>query len=153
MNSLFQRPNLLVGGRFLMPYHLSGGTLSIDSGPWQLTFRPSTSIVGVHWQLRSVRDSTSTYVVPASLRAYAEFRADGSFGMDDGTNFLGGHYRTVEDRLDLTISDRFGRSVQPREWYLVPLPVIDEIVEKIRDGSIIHARYDPASASLVMANT
>lgn len=54
-------------------------------------------------------------------------------------------------RFDLTIRDRFGNPVQPREWYLVPLSVIDEIVEKIRDGSIINFRYEPASARLVVA--
>jgi hypothetical protein len=51
-------------------------------------------------------------------------------------------------RLDLTISDRFGKPVQPREWYLVPMPVIDDVVEKVRDGSITRFRYDPAIASL-----
>jgi hypothetical protein len=39
-------------------------------------------------------------------------------------------------QLDLTIDDRFGFPVHPREWFLVPLPVIDEAVERIRDGSI-----------------
>lgn len=52
-------------------------------------------------------------------------------------------------RLDLTIHDRFGHPVQPREWYLVPLPVIDEVVDKIRDGSVTGFEYDPAQASLV----
>jgi len=52
-------------------------------------------------------------------------------------------------RLDLTIQDRFGNPVQPREWYLVPLHVIAETVERIRDGSIQGFRYDPATASLV----
>jgi len=52
-------------------------------------------------------------------------------------------------RLDLAIPDRFGNSVQPREWYLVPLPVIDEAVEKVRDGSITEFRYDPGKAALV----
>jgi hypothetical protein len=52
-------------------------------------------------------------------------------------------------RLDLTIHDRFGHPVQPREWYLVPLSVIDEVVDKIRDGSVTAYEYDPAQASLV----
>lgn len=52
-------------------------------------------------------------------------------------------------RLDLTIADRFGNPVQPREWYLVPLHVIAEVVDRIRDGSIERVRYDPASASTV----
>lgn len=51
-------------------------------------------------------------------------------------------------RLDLTIEDRFGNPVQPREWYLVPLPVIAEAVEKISDGSIMGLEYDPATATL-----
>ncbi|PZO03853.1 MAG: hypothetical protein DCF28_06715 [Alphaproteobacteria bacterium] len=52
-------------------------------------------------------------------------------------------------RLDLTISDRFGKPVQPKEWYLVPLPVINEAVEKVMDGSITDFEYDPQSATLV----
>jgi hypothetical protein len=51
-------------------------------------------------------------------------------------------------RLDLSITDRFGQPVKPKEWFLVPLHVIDEAVEKIRDGSITDFVYDPTAASL-----
>ena len=51
-------------------------------------------------------------------------------------------------RLDLTIKDRFGNPVKPEEWYLVPLHVIDEVVEKVKDGSITGFEYDPAEARL-----
>ena len=51
-------------------------------------------------------------------------------------------------RLDLTIDDRFGRPVQPREWFLVPLAAIDEAVRRVRDQSIIDHEYDPVTASL-----
>ena len=54
-------------------------------------------------------------------------------------------------RLDIEIKDRFGKPVVPREWFLVPLFVIDEAVEKIKDGTISNLRYDPKSASLVKA--
>lgn len=54
-------------------------------------------------------------------------------------------------QVDLTIRDRFGNPVKPREWFLVPLPVIDAAVEKVRDGSIVNYRYDPAYAALVEA--
>ena len=54
-------------------------------------------------------------------------------------------------RLDIEIKDRFGNPVVPREWFLVPLFVIDEAVEKIKDGTISNFRYDPKSASLVTA--
>jgi len=52
-------------------------------------------------------------------------------------------------QLDLTIEDRFGQPVKPREWFLVPLHVIDEAVERIRDGSITAVAYDPQTARLV----
>lgn len=52
-------------------------------------------------------------------------------------------------QLDLTIEDRFGHPVKPREWFLVPLHVIDEAVQRIRDGSITEVVYDPKTAMLV----
>lgn len=51
-------------------------------------------------------------------------------------------------QLDLTISDRFGNPVRPREWFLVPLHVIDKAVSKIRDGTITEFVYDPSIADL-----
>jgi hypothetical protein len=52
-------------------------------------------------------------------------------------------------RFDVEILDRFGRPVVPREWFMVPLFVIDEAVERIRDRTIVNYHYDPASAQLV----
>lgn len=52
-------------------------------------------------------------------------------------------------QLELTIEDRFGHPVKPREWFLAPLHVIDEAVQRIRDGSITNVVYDPKSARLV----
>jgi len=52
-------------------------------------------------------------------------------------------------RLDIEIRDRFGNPVVPREWFLVPLFVIDEVVEKIKDGTIGEYRYDAKAAKLV----
>lgn len=52
-------------------------------------------------------------------------------------------------QLDLTIADRFGNPVRPREWFLVPLHVIDQAVQHIRDGSITDLVYDPKSARLI----
>jgi len=51
-------------------------------------------------------------------------------------------------RLEIQIKDRFGTPVTPREWYLVPHFVIDEAVERIRDGSIADYVYDPSDARL-----
>jgi len=52
-------------------------------------------------------------------------------------------------QLDLTIPDRFGNPVKPQEWFLVPLNVIDEAVDRIVDGSIVNVIYDPQTARLV----
>ncbi|AOB38501.1 GIY-YIG nuclease family protein [Bordetella parapertussis] len=52
-------------------------------------------------------------------------------------------------RLNITINDRFGHPVQPEEWFLVPLFVIDEAVARIKDGSITGYVYDPKAAKLV----
>lgn len=54
-------------------------------------------------------------------------------------------------RLNITIHDRFGHPVQPEEWFLVPLFVIDEAVARIKDGSITGYIYDPKAATLVTA--
>lgn len=51
-------------------------------------------------------------------------------------------------RLEIEIMDRLGRPVVPREWFLVPLFVIDEAVEKIKDGTISGYRCDPKDAAL-----
>jgi hypothetical protein len=51
-------------------------------------------------------------------------------------------------RLDIEIKDRFGQPIIPREWFLVPLFVINEAIERIRDGTITGYVYDPKTASL-----
>lgn len=59
------------------------------------------------------------------------------------------HRVFAEAAYDIEITDRFGKPVRPREWFLVPLHVIDAAVEKIRDGTIINYRYAPKDAQLV----
>ncbi|WP_039815312.1 GIY-YIG nuclease family protein [Xanthomonas arboricola] len=54
-----------------------------------------------------------------------------------------------EVRLDLMIDGRFGNPVKPREWFLVPLHVIDQVVKRIQDGSITDYVYSPSQAMLV----
>ncbi len=51
-------------------------------------------------------------------------------------------------RLDIEIMDRFGQPVVPKEWFLVPLFIIDEAVQRIRDGTITGYSYDPKTAKL-----
>jgi T5orf172 domain len=51
-------------------------------------------------------------------------------------------------RLDVEIKDRFGQPIVPREWFLVPLFVVDEAIQRIKDGTITGYAYDPRTASL-----
>jgi hypothetical protein len=52
-------------------------------------------------------------------------------------------------QLDIEIKDRFGNPVKPREWFLVPLFILNEVVERIKDGTITEYVYDPMTARLV----
>ena len=54
-------------------------------------------------------------------------------------------------RLDITVTDRFGNPIIPREWFLVPLFVINETIDRIRDGTITGYEYHPKTASLKRA--
>ncbi len=53
--------------------------------------------------------------------------------------------------IEQAITDLAEQPVQPEEWFLVPLIVIDEAVARIKDGSITGYVYDPKAAKLVKA--
>ncbi len=54
----------------------------------------------------------------------------------------------ADARLDLELPDRFGTPVKPREWFLVPLAVIEAVMEKIQAGTLDQFRYDRETATL-----
>lgn len=56
-------------------------------------------------------------------------------------------------KLDINIKDRFGNPVTPQEWFLVPVFIIDEAIDRIKDGSISNYVYDPKVAKLVLNTT
>jgi len=60
------------------------------------------------------------------------------------------HTFFAEARLNLEITDRFGKNIKPREWFLVPPEAISEAVTRLKDGSIVKYRYDAASATLLL---
>lgn len=53
-------------------------------------------------------------------------------------------------QLGIEIKDRFDNLVVPREWFLVPMFVINDAVEKIRDGTITDYVYHPQTARLTL---
>jgi hypothetical protein len=52
-------------------------------------------------------------------------------------------------RVDIEIKDRFGNPVEPKEWFLVPLFVIKEAMDKVKDGTITDYKFNPDTASLI----
>ena len=59
------------------------------------------------------------------------------------------HNFFADARLDIEITDRFGKKIKPREWFLLPIEVISEAISRLQDGSIVDYRFDPDTASLV----
>ncbi len=55
----------------------------------------------------------------------------------------------ADARLDIEITDRFGKKVKPREWFLLPIEVIAEAISRLQDGSIVDYSFDSDTASLV----
>ena len=55
-------------------------------------------------------------------------------------------------RLEVSITDRFGKPITPREWFLVPRTVIDDAIQKIRAGTIVDYRYAPELGEIVLAS-
>lgn len=51
-------------------------------------------------------------------------------------------------QLTIEVKNRFGNPVAPREWFLVPLHVINQAVERIQDGTITSYIYDPQGSCL-----
>lgn len=51
-------------------------------------------------------------------------------------------------RLEVDLLDRFGAKVEPREWFLVPLAVVQEAIDILIQGTILDYRYDPETATL-----
>ncbi|NJC28059.1 GIY-YIG nuclease family protein [Neolewinella antarctica] len=50
--------------------------------------------------------------------------------------------------LEIDIKDRFGKPVTVREWFLVPVFIVDQLIDKIKDGTIKDYYYNPESASI-----
>ncbi|CAN7783933.1 GIY-YIG nuclease family protein [Cupriavidus necator] len=59
------------------------------------------------------------------------------------------HHFFAEARLDIELKDRFGKPINPREWFLLPLSIIEQAVPLIVDGSILRYRYDHKACAIV----
>jgi hypothetical protein len=58
------------------------------------------------------------------------------------------HRILTDAKLDLSIADKTQHNYEPREWFIVPLDVVDQIIELIINGGIVNFEYDPETQSL-----
>ena len=63
------------------------------------------------------------------------------------------HHFFAQARLDIEIKDRLGKPIKPREWFLLPLAIIEQAVPLIVDGSILRYRYDHRACAIVEAGS
>lgn len=61
------------------------------------------------------------------------------------------HRFFAEARLDIEIKDRFGKPFHPREWFFIPLDIIEKAIPLLVDGSILRHRYDHRKCEIVAA--
>ncbi|WP_230975314.1 GIY-YIG nuclease family protein [Burkholderia multivorans] len=52
-------------------------------------------------------------------------------------------------QFDMALPPRYGKPVRPQEWFLVPLAVINEAVQRILDGTILDVVYDRETGKLI----
>ena len=59
------------------------------------------------------------------------------------------HKFFAEARLGIEVTDRFGKKIKPREWFLVRQDVIADAIARLKDGSMINCRYDAGTGTIV----
>lgn len=142
---------------FLEEGDLESGTIyvlrSLSGNPYVAEHRDVIHKIGVTGGKVETRianaEHDSTYLL-AKVEVVATFKLAGINRTRMESLF---HRLFAPARLDITINDRFGHPVQPEEWFLVPLFVIDEAVTRIKDGSITGYIYDPKAAKLIKAGS
>jgi hypothetical protein len=144
-------------GGTLEPDDVESGTIyvlrSLSSDPYVVQHRELIHKIGVTGGKVETRianaEHDSTYLL-AKVEVVATYKLAGINRTKMESLF---HKLFAPARLGITINDRFGHPVQPEEWFLVPLFVIDEAVSRIKDGSITGYQYEPAKASLKRIET
>lgn len=60
------------------------------------------------------------------------------------------HRFFAEVRLDVSIIAADGRTIIPKEWFVVPLDVINEAIHLLMNGTIVNYRYDKEQQKIVL---
>lgn len=59
------------------------------------------------------------------------------------------HRFFAEVCLNVDVYDDKKRRITPREWFVVPLPIIEKVIPLIADGEILKYRYDKINSCLI----
>lgn len=59
------------------------------------------------------------------------------------------HRFFAEVCLNIDINDENGRRITPREWFVVPLPIIDRVIQLILSGEIVNYKYDRSLGTII----
>jgi hypothetical protein len=51
-------------------------------------------------------------------------------------------------QLQVAVPGLLNRKVEPREWFIVPLPVVNEVIRRIKDETIVDYLYDSSRGQL-----
>lgn len=92
----------------------------------------------------SVKSRTSnakndpTYLL-ADVELVAEFTL---YGLDPKAVEKVLHTFFDQARANISIQDRFGKAVNPREWFTVPVSIIKEALDLMQSGQLAGAEYD-----------
>lgn len=54
--------------------------------------------------------------------------------------------------LDIDLFNEKGQRLNPREWFVVPFAVIEEVIELILNGNIVNYEYDPMNKRIILKN-
>ena len=60
------------------------------------------------------------------------------------------HRFFAEVRLDVSIVGQDGRQINPKEWFIIPLEVINEAMQLLINGTIVNYRYDKEQQKIVL---
>lgn len=60
------------------------------------------------------------------------------------------HRFFAETCLDIDLYDKSGNRYIPREWFVMPLNIIDEVIQLLLNGNIVNYKYDVANKKVVL---
>ena len=98
----------------------------------------------VHERIKNA-NKEATYLF-ADVEVVASYNCY-SFNVHSFENLI--HRFFAETCLDIDLYDKSGNRYIPREWFVVPLSVINEVIRLIENGNIVNYEYDFNSKSIV----